>query len=368
MEILKKYYYDPKFGYTSKEIFKKKIKEIHPEISSKEIDEFYKNQMINQIMKKPVVKKENYYKITDVPLSFQIDIMIFNKSQKLKNRGYFMYLTLIDILSRKAFMYGIKSRKGEDIIEAYNQFLDDLKTKYDKKPVKLIGDDEFNFKAFNELNNKLNIIIDTQTAQDDHFTAGDRLGIIDRYTKTIKGKVLKYQLSTGNINFHDVLDDILDNYNNTYHSGINNNTPNEVFDDNKLQLENRKEALEYNKNIYKRIKLDIGTKVRAIKKKNIFDKEKPSFSKKIYEIDDIKGLKYIIKDDEGNIKKKLYKAHELQPVDEKNIDKYNQNEANKEIKQLKKELKVKQTLKKDNINEDNIINEVRIKKKPLKYN
>ena len=186
MEILKKYYYDPKFGYTSKDIFKKKIKEIHPEISTKEINEFYKNQEINQIMKKPEVKKEKFYKIVDVPLTFQIDIMIFNKSQKNKNRGIYMYLTLIDILSRKSFMYPLKARKMEDIIEVYKIFLDELRDKYNKKPVKLIKDDEFKNKSFSELNNKLNILLDSQTAKDDHITEGNRLGIIDRFTRTYK--------------------------------------------------------------------------------------------------------------------------------------------------------------------------------------
>lgn len=361
MEILKKYYYDPKFGYVNKETFKKKIKEIHPEISLKDINEFYKNQELNQIMKKPVIKKENFYKIVDVPLTFQIDIMIFNKSQKNKNRGIYMYLTLIDILSRKAFMYPLKSRKVEDIIDVYKMFLEELRKKYDKKPVKLISDDEFNNKSFNEMNKKLNILLDSQTAKDDHITDGNRLGIIDRFTKTFKNKVLKYQLSTGNINFIDVYEDILDNYNNTIHSTINN-TPNEAFNNRDIQLENRMKGLQHNKEIYYRNNLNIGQTVRAIKSKDIFDKEKPRFSKKIYTIHDIKGLKYIIKDGEGNIKKKLYKAHELQLIDVEKIEVYNDNNVNKEIKILKKEEKQKQLLKRDDIKQENIINEPRKRK------
>ncbi len=87
------------------------IKKNYPDISLKEVDNLYNNLEINQLLKKPVIKKSKFYKIVDVPLTFQIDIMIFNKSQKIKNRGIYMYLTLIDILSRKAFMYPIPTQE-----------------------------------------------------------------------------------------------------------------------------------------------------------------------------------------------------------------------------------------------------------------
>uniref|UniRef100_A0A6C0EIP7 Integrase catalytic domain-containing protein n=1 Tax=viral metagenome TaxID=1070528 RepID=A0A6C0EIP7_9ZZZZ len=354
-EILKKFYYDPKFGLSNKEIFKQKIQKLYPNITNKEINDFYYNLEVNQLVKKPIIKKSNFYKIVDVPLTFQTDIMIFNKSQKIKNRGIYMYLTLIDVLSRKAFMYPIKTRKTEDIIEAYNKFLVEMKT-LNKQPVKLISDDEFNNKAFLDLNKKLNILVDYQTAKDDHITSGNRLGIIDRFTKTFKNKVIKYQLSTGNINFIYIYKDLLDNYNNTQHSGINNNTPNEAFNNPDIQIEYRKEALEHNHNIYNNINLKIGDTIRAIKtNKTIFDKEGINFSKKIYTIDDIKGLKYIIKDEDGNIKKKLYKAHELQIVDKNKIDKLEKPNINKEIKKLKKDEKIKTNLKQDDIKEENIL-------------
>ena len=362
MEILKQYYYDPSFGLTSKEVFKNKIKKIHPEITMKEINDFYKNQEVNQLVKKPVIKKSNYYKIVDVPLTFQIDIMIFNKSQKNLNKNVFMFLTLIDVLSRKCFMYPIKTRKADDIIEAYNKFLHELKTEYHKKPVKLISDDEFNFKAFNELNNNLNILLDSQTSKDENITSSNRLGIINRYTRTYKNKVMKYQLSTGNINFYDVYKELLSNYNNTPHSSLNNNTPNEAFNNHEIQVEYRKEALEHNYDVFKKLSFKAGDKVRAIKSKEIFDKEKARFSKKIYTIVEMKGLKYIIKDDDGNIKMKLYKSHELQPVDIEKIDKFNNNNVQKTIKILKKDEKNKQILKRDDIKQENIINQPRNRK------
>ena len=116
-----------------------------------------------------------------------------------------MYLIMKDVLSRFVFIEPLKTRKTQDIIDAYENILYKLKSEYNKIPVKLISDDEFNNKEFLKLNEKLNIIVDYQTAADDHFIAGNRLGVIDRWVRTIKSRVLKYQLSTGNVRFIDVI-------------------------------------------------------------------------------------------------------------------------------------------------------------------
>ena len=101
---------------------------------------------------------------------------------------------MIDVLSRFAFMEPLKSRGTNDIINAYDNILKRMKKDYNKKPIKLICDDEFNNNEFLKLNEKLNITVDYQTAADDHFTknSSNRLGLIDRWTRTIKNKVLKY--------------------------------------------------------------------------------------------------------------------------------------------------------------------------------
>jgi hypothetical protein len=42
-EILKQLYNDPKIGLTGLSKFKKNVKKLHPEISIKDIENFYKN-------------------------------------------------------------------------------------------------------------------------------------------------------------------------------------------------------------------------------------------------------------------------------------------------------------------------------------
>ena len=57
-----------------------------------------------------------------------------------------------------------------------------------------------------------------------HITgdAGDKfkLGKIERFNRTIKQRIENHFLATGNVIWYDVLDSILQNYNNTFHSAI----------------------------------------------------------------------------------------------------------------------------------------------------
>ena len=300
-DIFKNLYYNASTGLSGLKVFNKKVKQLYPDIKPKEIKDFYNNLEVQQITKKTTVDKNNFLRIVDGEYTYQIDIVIFKKSQKQQNKGYYMYLTMIDVLSRFVFMEPLKSRNTNDIINSYQNILNRMKKQYNKKPVKLISDDEFNNKEFLNLNEKLNVRVDSHIAADEHFTSGNSLGIIDRFCRTIKSKILKYQLSSGNINFIDVLQDIIDNYNNSSHSSLHDKSPNDIFNSIKLQIDKKNENMIYNLEIKDNIKLDIGTHVRVIKKTGIFDKEGQSYSKKNYTITEQKGNKYLVSDDEGNI-------------------------------------------------------------------
>lgn len=123
--ILAEVFYDPKIGLMSFEKFRAKIKELYPDISRKETKQFYENQEINQIAKKPVVDKSKEYKITGPELTFQIDLMFVPKSvktkesqiKKAKEEGlypknlFYVFLLCVDVLSRKAYVYSLPNKK-----------------------------------------------------------------------------------------------------------------------------------------------------------------------------------------------------------------------------------------------------------------
>ena len=74
------------------------------------------------------------------------------------------------------------------IITAYNKFLQGVDY------VKAVeGDGEFDNTAFKKMNEEKGIQVYTSVTKDNHFTVGNKLGIIDRLTRTLKENIRKYR-------------------------------------------------------------------------------------------------------------------------------------------------------------------------------
>jgi hypothetical protein len=88
-----------------------------------------------------------------------------------------------------AFCYPISGYKNmTKIITAYKKFLNQV-----DRVEAIEGDSEFASKEFITLNKEKGIRVDTSVAADNHFTAGNKLGIIDRFTRTLKENLKKYR-------------------------------------------------------------------------------------------------------------------------------------------------------------------------------
>ncbi len=104
--ILDNLFYKEKLGIGSKTTFIKNVRERHPDIKVKDIQEYFKNQEVSQIH--TTVSKTYQYKITAPPRTFQIDIFWFKRSDTLTP-----ILLFVDILSRKAWAYVLTKSKKE---------------------------------------------------------------------------------------------------------------------------------------------------------------------------------------------------------------------------------------------------------------
>jgi hypothetical protein len=278
-------------------------------ISSKEINDYYKSSELHQVYAKP--KKYKSLKITADPYSFQIDIA-FLPSYKKYNKGIDAFLLLVDILSRKAFAYPLKSRKSHDIMEVYKKFIDSM----NDQVTSVTADNEFNFKEFKEYNQERQINVFTDIAKDDHLTShGNRLGIIDRFTRTIKNYIQKYMLTHENLKWTEYLHKLIDLYNDTPNSGIKDMTPNEVFEDDLYMEGLHKGQLKYNEDVNESFDIEPGDRVRAMLGKGTFEKEKQKFSSEIYTIVKQIGYKFELVGEDGKIVKRKYRASELLKVD-----------------------------------------------------
>ena len=118
--------------------------------------------------------------------------------------------------------------------------------------------------------------------------------VAERFIRTLKNKLYKHMTATGKNVYYDVLDDVVNKYNNTKHSTIKMK-PNDVGDNNKRVYidEHNKKSARYN----------VGDRVRISKFKNIFAKGyTPNWSREIFiinEINDTVPYTYNLKDLNG---------------------------------------------------------------------
>jgi hypothetical protein len=319
---------------------KKKLKqELKSEgIKGKVIDDYYDKLEINQIFSKARPNKNISLKINAPPNCFQVDIVLLSK-YKASNKGIDKFLLLVDILSRKAFAYVLKSGKADDVLDAYKKFVEDLG---ENKLNSVSGDEFFGNAKFLKYNEEIGVNVYHDIAKNDHITKqGNKLGIIDRLVLTLKRFINKYMILHDTTKWTKFLKDIIDLYNNTYHSSIKRK-PNNAYNDTKFLNKLYKKQKDENEAIKNKIDLEVGNIVRAVKAKDTFDKEGARFSKKLYVISEINGNRYILMDEDGNISKRRYKPSELlrvHDVEERldNVNKKKDEKLNIHVRKLQKE-------------------------------
>jgi hypothetical protein len=306
-ELLRSMYYNKdSVGYlASAKTLHKLTKESGKKYTLKYVSEFLKKQEVNQILSNkqdvfypPILAEGNY--------EYQCDLTFFDQ-YKRQNSGYGIIMAFIEITTRKAFCYPLKNKTAASICEAYKLFLNDVNYKINKLTSDLGS--EFISKEFEKLDTEHNII---------HYfpDAGDKtsVGKIERFNKTIRGRITKHQKANKTLNWIDVLDELVKNYNNTVHSSIDL-APNEVNDEDAEEIRNagrvkRDHAVEIINTF------NVGDKVRLLKKKKVFDKGGSTYTKSIYTIHEIDKLALILKDKNNNILDRRIKPYNVKLIDE----------------------------------------------------
>ena len=154
--------------------------------------------------------------------------------------------------------------------------------------------------------------------------------VAKRFIGTLKKKMYKYMTSKSKNVYNDKLDDIVNEYNNAYHTTIKMN-PIDVKDNTYINID--KEVND------KKAKFKVGDHVRISKYKNIFAKGyTPNWSEKIFVIKEIKNTvpwTYVINDLNGE--------QIIETFYEKELQKTNQEEfrIEKVIKKKRNKLYVK---------------------------
>ena len=235
---------------------------------------------------KPVIKKFSKRKVY---LQFKDNIwgvdLADMQSLSKKDKGIKYLLCAIDLFSKYAFVVPLKDKKGTSITNAFNKIIKES----NKKPNKIWVDQEGEFynRVFKKWLSSNDIIMYST------FNEG-KSEVAERFIRTLKNKLYKHMIATGKNVYYDVLDDVVNEYNNTKHNTIKMK-PKDVRDDNK-----RVYIEEYNK---KSARFNVNDRVRISKFKNIFAKGyTPNWSREIFiinKINDTVPYTYNLKDLNG---------------------------------------------------------------------
>ena len=234
---------------------------------------------------KPVIKKFNKRKVYS---QFKDNIwgvdLADMPSLSRKNKGIKYVLCAIDLYSKDAFVIPLKDKKGISIVNAIDKIIKQSK----RKPNKIWVDQgsEFYNRVFKKWLSDNDIIM--------YSTFNECKSVVaERFIRTLKNKLYKHMTASGKNVYYNVLDDVVNKYNNTKHSTIKMK-PIDFGDNKRVYIDEHNE---------KDSRFKVGDRFRISKFKNIFAKGyTPNWSKEIFivvKINDTVPYTYNIKDLNG---------------------------------------------------------------------
>ena len=171
--------------------------------------------------------------------------------------------------SKYTFVIPLKDKKGISIVHAFNKMI----KQSNRKPNKIWVDQGGEF--YNNVFEKW--LSDNDINMYSAYNEGKSV-VAERFIRTLKNKLYKHMTATGKKVDYDVLDDIVNEYNNTKHSTIKMK-PIDVKNNKRVYIDEHNE---------KDSKFKVGDRVRISKFKNIFAKGyTPNWSTEIFIFDKV---------------------------------------------------------------------------------
>ena len=219
---------------------------------------------------KPIIKKFEKRKVYS---QFKDNIwgvdLADMQSLSRKNKGMKYLLCAIDLFSKYAFVIPLKDKKGISIVNAFNKIV----KQSNRKPNKIWVDQGGEF--YNNVFRKW--LSDNDINMYSTYNEGKSV-VAERFIRTLKNKLYKHMTATGKNVCYDVLDDVVNEYNNTKHSTIKIK-PIDVKNDKRVYIDEHNE---------KDSRFKVGDRVRISKFKNIFAKGYTSnWSTEIFSVDKV---------------------------------------------------------------------------------
>ena len=160
---------------------------------------------------KKINKREVYSQFKDNIWGVDLaDMRLLSK----QNKSIKYLLCAIDLFSKYAFVVPLKDKKGISITNAFNKIIKQSNRKPNKIWVHQGG--EFYDHVFKRWLSNNDIIMYST------FNEGKSV-VVERFFRTLKNELYKHMTAIDKNVYYDVLDDIVNKYNNTKHSTIKMN-------------------------------------------------------------------------------------------------------------------------------------------------
>ena len=230
------------------------------------------------------------------------DLVDMSQYSKM-NKGYKYIFTNIDVFSKYAYAYPLKSKKIQDIKPCFEKIFKKNKAKF------IWSDKESSF-----LSKEMQQFFKDNNVKIYHTYSHLKAVIVERFNRSKKELMMKHFTKNNNTVWYNILPKLIKVYNNRYHSTIKMK-PIEVNKSNEKYI--KKNIYAYDK-ISKTPKFKINDLVRiSLQRRSIFDKPSSNikWSEELFKIHSINKsnvITYKIKDLNDNIIEGIFYERELQ--------------------------------------------------------
>ena len=261
-------------------------------------------QDLSNELNKPTINKFERQKIivNYIDEIHSTDLVDMTQYSKI-NRGYKCIFTNIDVFSKIAYAFPLKSKKIQNIKSCFEKIFENNKPKY------IWSDKESSF-----LSKQMQQFFKDNNVKIYHTNSHLKAVVIERFNRSLRELMMKEFVKNNNTVWYNILPKLIKIYNNRYHSTIKMK-PNQVNKSNEKYI--KKNIYTYNK-ISKNPRFKVNDLVRiSLKRRDLFDKPSSNikWSEELFKIHSINKsnvITYKIKDLNDNIIMGIFYEKELQ--------------------------------------------------------
>lgn len=305
-EILKSVYFDVKSPacFSGVERVYREAKRRNPRITRKHVENFLAGERTYTVYRSIVRKFPRLKTIASgLNTHWQADLAVFINTSR-KNDGYNYLLVCVDVLSRKAYVEPVKSKRSDDMIPAFEHIFE----RSDTTPWYLFTDLGLEFNSKTMLKYFEEKEIEKRNAYTNPVL---HAAIVERMNRTIKDRLHRYFAENNTLRWVDVIQDIVKSINNS----VNRSTGMKPSDVTYKNAESLRRIMYEDIFKSKKPKFQLGDSVRFANKKMLFVKGDENFTDGIYEVERVYThtvpIVYTLKDYEGNHIKGYFYEQEL---------------------------------------------------------